>query len=280
MAYINRQGALIGLNAVALLFAAVFYFLAAYSGMGPVYRVPITGAFAIYGLLNIVNYLTSRKASVLFDHSSLLSGILMSLLAIMSLIYWRPADRAFFMLFSLFFIVAGFSHIEDALILKEVKGVLWFVVLVFGIVLMGTGVLMIIQGGHVEDDTARIILATALVIAAGAELAMILMFRNRRNDLHEAMLKIADGVKEAIKKEEEKKPEEKKDEKTIINLMGGLTEEDVEKLSKGASASTGSSISFTLHKNAEEPKKEEKKEKAAETKATTDNGKRFPDDLI
>ncbi len=286
MNYFKRLGVAIWIDVIALLFIAVFYVLGAFLSLYDGFRIPIFSAFLVTGVIGVGRYMSGYKASVLFDHASLLIGSIKLGLAVMTLIYVRPSNSIFFIIFAFLMVASGMSHFENMMVMQRVKGILWQSTLFISVLVTGIGIVMLVAGPP-KDDRARLVYAFCLVVEALASLLEIFLLSKKMTDLHEAALKIADNVKEAIKKDDPPPPAA--DGKTVVNVLplqstSMLTPDDVQKLQKeGQLPGAASALSVSANpadkvtvqggkkkEGAAEEKKEEKKEKRT----------LFPDDLV
>lgn len=284
MKYFKRLGIAIIFDVVALLASAVFYLLASIVPFGEGMRIPIFICLLISGFLDIGRYLSSYKTSVLFDHSSLLIGGIKIGLSIMSLLAVNPTNYVFFIIFGFLMAASGVSHFENMMIMQRVKGILWQATIYLSVLVTGIGIVMLIAGPP-GIDRARQVYALCLVVEALASLLEIFLLNKKQTELHEAALKIADDVKEAIKKD----GPPQSDGKTVINLLplqnvNTLSAEEVKKLQEdGTLPNAASSLSVSAKPAdkityKEGSPKDESREDGKEEKT----GKKvlFPDDLV
>ncbi len=283
MNYFKRLGIAVIIDAAALLFAAFFLILGGIVPFGEGFRVPIFVALLVSGFLGIARYMSSHKTAVLFDHSSLLLGAIKLVLAFMSLIPVNPSDIVYFVSFGFLMTAAGMSHFENMMVIQRVKGVLWPPALYISVLVTGIGIMILIAAPPV-DGRGRLILALCLIVEALASLFEVFLLSRKLTELHEAALKIADDVKEAIKKDDPPAA----DNKTVINLLplqnvNMLSPEEVKKLQKDGALPGASSALSVSAKPADKILYQEGEEKAESAKPEGEKKKKkvtFPDDIV
>ena len=284
MKYFKRLGVAIMIDVAALLFAAAFFVLGRFLSIGQNFRVPIFAALLVSGFLGIGRYLSSHKTSILFDHASLLIGMIKLGLAIMALIPVPPTDSVFFIMFSFLMVASGISHFENMVVIQRVKGVLWQPTVYLSVLVTGIGIVMLIAGPP-EEGRARLVYACCLVVEALASLLEIVLLRNKLSELHEAALTIAEDVKEAIKKD----APPPNDSKTVINVLPlqnvqTLTPEEVKQMqTDGTLPGAASSLAVSARPADRILYQEGEKKDEPDSEKTEEKKKKkipFPDDLV